>query len=125
MARGDRVSHHGSAGDRAEVPDGVRGLRPVGAAEVVAGVLAEEGADALGTEVGHAVVAVPRQDDGVREHHLALVDTALQIAEHEVAARHVVAEVAKRLHNLPPRRRVVVPARVAVELLVVLDEGLA
>ena len=119
------MSEHGGAGDRAEVRDGVRGLRPVGAAEAVATVLAEEGADALGAEVGDAVVAVPRQDDGVGEDHLALVDAALEVAEDELAARHVVAEVAERLHDLSPRSRVVVPPGVAVELLVVLDERLA
>lgn len=52
------------------------------------------------------------------------VDAPLEVAEDVVAARYVVAKVAQGLHDLSPLPRRVGPARVAVELLVVLDEGL-
>lgn len=86
MASSDRVSYHGRAGYRAIVWHWVRRLRPVGAAKVITAVLAEEGADSPRAEVGYAVVAIPRQDDGVREDDCIPVDAALEIAENELAA---------------------------------------
>lgn len=38
---------------------------PIRAAEIVAAMLAEEGADAFGAEVGDTVLAGAGQDDGV------------------------------------------------------------
>lgn len=52
------------------------------------------------------------------------VDAPLEVAEDVVAAGYVVAKVAQGLHDLSPLPRRVGPASVAVELLVVLDEGL-
>lgn len=72
-----RVSHHGRAGDGAEHRNWVHGPRPVRATEVIAGVLAEERADAVGTQIRHAVVAIARQDDGVGEDDFLLVDASL------------------------------------------------
>lgn len=88
-------------------------------------MLAEERADTIGSKISHAIVAVSRQDDGVREDNLVLVDAALEIAQDELAACDVVAEVTEGLHDLSPRLRVVAPSGVAVELLIVLDEGFA
>ena len=56
-----------------------------GAAEVVAIVLAEEGADAVSPKIGDAVLAGVR-DDWVRQDELVLVDAALEVAENVVAA---------------------------------------
>ena len=53
-----------------------------------------------------------------------LVDTTLEVAEDVEATGCVVAEVAEGLHRLAPGCGLVVPAGVAVELLVVLDVGL-
>lgn len=80
------VSHHGRAGDWAKVLSWVHGLRPVRATVVVAAVLAKERADALGTKVSHAIVAIPRQNDRVGEDNFVLVDAALEIAQNELPA---------------------------------------
>jgi hypothetical protein len=88
-------------------------------------MMTEERADTVGTKISDAVLAIPGQDDGVRENDLALVDAALEVAQNIIPARDVVAKVAKSLHDLSPCPRVVVPSGVAVELLIVLDKRLA
>ena len=66
---------------------------PIGAAKVVAIMLAEEGADAVSPKISDAVLAGLREDHWIRQDELVLVDAALKIAEDVVAARDVVAEV--------------------------------
>jgi hypothetical protein len=56
-------------------------------------MLAEEGADAIGAEIGDAVLAGPRQDDGIGEDDFLLVDAALDVTQDIVTAGDVVAEV--------------------------------
>ena len=105
-----------------EVLDGPVGLDPVRVAIRVAGVLGEEGADALWSEVGDTVFTRLGQDDRVRDDSLLLINAALEIAEKVVSEGAVVAEVTQCLHDLGPVVAIVAPTRVAVELLVVLDE---
>ena len=60
-------------------------------------MLAEERADAIGTEVGDTILAVPRQNDRVRQHDFLLVDSALEVAQDVVSAGNVVAEALRRM----------------------------
>lgn len=43
-------------------------------------MLAEKGTDSLGTKIGHTVVSIPRQNDGVGEDNLVSINAALEIA---------------------------------------------
>lgn len=95
------------------------------ATEAVADVLSEKRADAPGAKICHAVLAIPRQDNGIREDYLMLVDAALEVAQNIIAAGHMVAKVAEGLHDFPPYPSLVGPSAIAVELLVVLDKWLA
>lgn len=88
-----RATDYGRTRDRVEVGLRTGRLGPVRAAVAVVGMLAEEGADAIRAEVGHAVLAGLGEDDGVGQDELVLVDAALQVTENVVAAGDVVAEV--------------------------------
>lgn len=100
-------------------------LVPVQATDAVARVLAEEGRDALGAKVSDAVLASPRQDNGAGVDDLMLVDSTLEIGQHKVTTRGLVAEVAEGLHNLASLHRVVGSSAVSIERFIVLYEGLA
>lgn len=118
------MSHHGRTRNRAKVLDRIGRLCPVGTTVSCASVVAEEGLDPLGTEIGDAILSGPRDNDRIGEDHFGLVDASLKVAKHVVAARDMVAKVAQGLHDLGPLDPSVVPSRVAVELLVVGDERL-
>ena len=121
--------HHGCPRARIEVRPLLPRLRPVVPAERVAHVAGEEGGHALGPEVGDAVLPVARQDDGVGKDDAPTPRqyAALQVTQDVATRGPVVGEVAERLHDLVPSLAVgTAPhnARVAVEFLKVLDEGL-
>ena len=86
----------------------------VQATDAVARVLAEEGRDALGAKVSDAVLASPRQDNGAGVDDLMLVDSTLEIGQHKVTTRGLVAEVAEGLHNLASLHRVVGSSAVSI-----------
>jgi len=108
-----------------EVLERVGRRGPVRAAEPVARMLAKKGADTVGAEIGHAILAGPGQNDRVGQDDFALVNTALKVAQNIVATGNVIAKVAHGLHSLGPFPPHVAPSSVAVELLVVLDERFA
>ena len=91
---------------------------------IVALVVAEERANAVGPQIRDTKLSASRQDDWVGEDNLMLVDATLEVAEDIETAGCVVAEVAEGLHHLSPRRGLVIPAGVAVELLIILDKRL-
>ena len=95
------------------------------AAESIAPVLAEEGADSTGPRICDAKLSSPRKNYRIGDHYEMPIDASLEIAQQMIPARDMVAEMAEGLHDLPPPLRPVAPARGAIELLVVLDKGLA
>lgn len=118
------MSNHSRSGGGLEVSNRPSRLGPARTAETVAIMLAEERADTVRTEISDTVLTVPRQDDGVGEDNLPLVDAALEVAENVKSAGDVVAEVTECLHDLSPYPGVVDPTAVAVELLVIVDKRL-
>jgi len=86
---------------------------------------AEEGADAVRSEIRHAVLAMSREDDRARQDYLVPVDASLEVAQDVEPPRDVVAEVAQGLHDLASQHAVVDPVSVAVEFLIIFDEWLA
>ena len=71
---------HGRSGHHVEVLPLIGGHGPVRAAIVVAVMLAEKGANAVGAKIRDAVLPGPGQDDGVRKNDFVAVDAALEVA---------------------------------------------
>jgi hypothetical protein len=65
----------------------------VRAAIIIAVMLAEKSADAVGAKIRHAVLAGPGQDDRVRENDFMLIDAALEVAQDIVSTGNMIAEV--------------------------------
>lgn len=65
MPRRNRVTNHRRTWTGTEILSGISRLRPVRATIVIAFVLAEEGADPIGAQIGDAKLTVSREDDGV------------------------------------------------------------
>ena len=101
----------------------VGGHRPLRAAESVADMMAEEGADSTRPRICDAKLSSPRKNYRIGDHYEMAIDASLEIAQQMIPARDMVAEMAEGLRDLPPPLRPVAPARGAIELLVVFFFG--
>lgn len=74
------MAEHRRSANWVKVLQGVGRPSPMRSKKVIAEVLVEEGADALGPKIGDDKLASPREDDGVRKDNFSGVDATLQIA---------------------------------------------
>ena len=96
--------------------------RPARTAKLVALVLTKECADPRRTEICDPVCLGAGENSWVGQNHSVTVGPTLQVAQHELPARRVVGKVRECLHHPRPRRVIIGPTGVRVELLVALIE---
>lgn len=118
------MPNHSRAPNRVEASTRITRLNPMRTAVTIADMPTEEVDEATLPKISHAIVSIPSEDGRISDDSLVPINATLEIAQNAIPSRYVVAEMAESLHYLSPIGGSVIPSRVAVELLVVLDKRL-